>query len=350
MKAIVLFSGGLDSTLAARILQQQNIEVIGLNFVTPFHDATRMAREAAQDAGIELVIHRTDDQYIQLVAHPKWGYGKAVNPCIDCRIDMCRVAKELMLARDAGFVATGELSGQRPNSQMLHQLQLIERESGLSKYLLRPLSATVLPITEPERLGWVDRKKLFGYTGRGRGHLMALAKKLGIEKMPQPSTGCFLCEKSYAPRLLDLFRYETAPTDWDAELLNVGRQIRILPTLKIVLGRDQSHCDRLIELFEHKDANPAILMIPKSFNGPSALLVGSEVETLQNDQAARDELIRLTGAIMLRYTNPEKHRPDSLGHITAIVRCHWEGHGKTGDGEKVIPIFVSESAQSYRVI
>ncbi len=342
MRAIVLFSGGLDSTLATRILQEQGIEVIGLNFFTPFHDATRMAQEAATAVGIELVIHQTGDDYIKLVAHPRWGYGKAVNPCIDCRIEMCRIAKKLMDERDAGFVATGELSGQRPNSQMQHQLQLIERESGLSDYLLRPLSAAVLPPTAPERLGWVDRSKLFGYTGRGRTHLMTLARKLGIKKIPQPSTGCFLCEKSYAPRLIDLFRHETNPKNWDAKLLNAGRQLRISPTLKVVLGRDLSHCDRLAELAGQPDARTAILMIPESFNGPTALLVGQDIDEAKNNGDKLEKLVKLGGALMLRYTNPEKHTRNDAGQITAQLRF--------GDRCEVTPIFPDDEAQSYRVI
>ncbi len=339
MRAIVLFSGGLDSMLATHILQEQGIEVIGLNFLTPFHDATRMAKEAAAAAGIELVIHQTSDDYIELIAHPRWGYGKAVNPCIDCRIEMCRIAKILMNERDAGFVATGELSGQRPNSQMQHQLQLIERESGLEDYLLRPLSASILPPTAPERLGWVNRSKLFGFTGRGRAHLIALARKLGIQKIPQPSTGCFLCEKSYAPRLIDLFRYEPNPTDWDAELLNAGRQLRISPTLKVVLGRDRDHCDRLAELFERPDARAAILMIPESFNGPTALLVGQDVDETKLDNSKLGNLTRLGGALMLRYTNPEKYEAEKA---TAQLRF--------GNRREIVSISTDDEVQTYRVI
>lgn len=339
MRAIVLFSGGLDSTLAARILQEQGIEVVGLNFLTPFHDASQMARQAAEATGIELVVHRTGDDYIRLIAHPRWGYGKAVNPCIDCRVEMCRVAKRLMDEREASFVATGELSGQRPNSQMQHQLQLIERASGLEDYLLRPLSAAVLSPTAPERLGWVDRSKLFGYTGRGRAHLIALARKLGIEKIPQPSTGCFLCEKSYAPRLLDLFRHETEPTEWDAELLNAGRQIRIAPDLKVILGRDREHCDRLAELAGRADARAAILMVPETFNGPTALLVGRQVDRAEFDADLRDRLVRLGGALMLRYTNPEKYDPAKTS-----VQVSFNGR------REITAIAADEAVNAYRVV
>ena len=336
-KAIVLFSGGLDSTLATRILQEQGIEVVGLNFVTPFHDATKDAQSAADACGIELVVHRVDDDYMNLVAQPRWGYGKAVNPCVDCRVDMCRVAKRLMEQRGAAFVATGELAGQRPNSQMQHQLDLIARESGLRGYLLRPLSAIVLSPTEPEIRGLVDRSKLFGYTGRGRGRLIMLANRLGIEKIPQPSTGCFLCETSYSPRLLDLFKHEPAPTVWDADALNAGRQIRISPKVKAVIGRNEEHCDRIEALFARSDAKPSIMFIPETFQGPSVLLIGPNPETDSPEEFR--SWLDLGGALILRYTNPAKY--DSA---TTTVCAHF------GSEKKIIPAKTDEKADGYRVI
>ncbi|MGL4594408.1 MAG: hypothetical protein ACRCUY_06725 [Thermoguttaceae bacterium] len=365
MRAIVLFSGGLDSTLAAKILQLQHIEVIGLNFVTPFHDSSGVAKKMAESLGIELVIHRTGDDYIEMLTHPKWGYGKAVNPCIDCRIEMCRVAKNLMSTRNAGFVATGELAGQRPNSQMQHQLQLIERESGLEGYLLRPLSATVLRPTRAELEGMIDRKQLFGYTGRGRGRLIALAQRFGIETIPQPSTGCFLCEKSYAPRFFDLMKYEPKPTDWDAEILNAGRQIRISPQIKVVLARNQDHCRRLESLFARSDARQAILFIPETFLGPSALSVGAfSCQNCENvkincdnpaiigenmgiNPAENSELfeshLQLVGSLMLRSTPLEKYQPE-----TAAVLVHYRNGQQVV--QRVISISCSELADQYRVI
>jgi len=323
MKCIILFSGGLDSMLAVKILQRQNFDVVGLNFVTPFHDSSADARQRTESLGIELVVHHSNDAYLSLIAHPQWGYGKAVNPCIDCRVEMCRVAKKLMEERGAAFVATGEIAGQRPNSQKQHQLRLIERASELDGLLLRPLSAGVLPPTKVELDGTVDRSKLHRYTGRGRGRLIALAHRYEIEKIPQPSTGCFLCEKSYAPRLLDLFQYEPNPTNWDADILNAGRQIRISPAVKCAIGRNEEHCDRLTALFERSDAKPSILFEPRSFNGPAVLLVGPSPATCSAEEF--ESFLRLGGSLILRYTNPTKYG------IAPTIRIRY------GEVDRIIP-------------
>ncbi len=337
MKAIVLFSGGLDSTLATRILQEQGIEVIGMNVVTPFHDATREAQRAADECGIELVIHRVGNDYMNLLAHPRWGYGKAVNPCVDCRIDMCRAAKKLMEEREAPFVATGELAGQRPNSQMQHQLNLIARESGLEGFLLRPLSATVLTPTQPEIQGMVDRSKLYGYTGRGRGRLIALAHRLGVQKIPQPSTGCFLCETSYSPRIRDLLRHESQPTIWDADALNAGRLVRVSHTVKAVIGRNQEHCNKIEALFSRPDARPAVLFVPDNFQGPSVLLIGPDYQTEPADRF--HEYLKLGASLILRWTNPEKYDATN-----AVVCAHF------GEERKRIQAIADEQADGFRVI
>jgi hypothetical protein len=301
MKAIVLFSGGLDSLLATRILQEQGIETIGLNFVTPFYDHSESARKAADVLGIELIVHRTGNKYVELIAHPRFDYGKAANPCIDCRIEICCIAKEQMEQRGADFVATGDVVGQRPNNQMLHQLHLIQRESGLDGYLVRPLSAGAMTPTQPELQGLLNRKKLYSYTGRGRGRAIALAHRLGIKKIPPMSTGCSLCEKSYAPKVFDLFKHEPHPTNWDAEILNAGRQLRISPNVKMVVARNENHCKRLEELFAQPDARSSILLIPESFQGPTVLLIGEEIL----------EYIELAGTLVLRYTNSDKYNPSN---------------------------------------
>ncbi|MDR0336061.1 MAG: hypothetical protein LBI18_03125, partial [Planctomycetaceae bacterium] len=308
MKAIVLFSGGLDSLLATRILQEQGIDVIGLNLVTPFHDHSESAQKAADALEIELIVYRTGNEYLERIAHPRFGYGKAANPCIDCRIEMCRIAKEQMEQHDADFVVSGDVVGQRPNNQMQHQLNLIQRESGLDGYLVRPLSAGIVTPTQPELQGWIDRKKLYNYTGRGRGRAVALAHRLGIKKIPPMSTGCFLCEKSYAPKVFDLFNHEPHPTNWDAEILNAGRQLRIAPKVKMVVGRNENHCKRLEELFIRPDARSSILLIPESFQGPTALLIGEELQ----------QYVELAGTLMLRYTNSNKYNTST----TTIRVCH----------------------------
>ncbi|MCL2305376.1 MAG: hypothetical protein FWC43_08545 [Planctomycetaceae bacterium] len=314
-KAIVLFSGGLDSLLTVRVLQQQEIEVVGLHIVTPFHDVSEHAALRAGQLGIKFVLRRTDDNYLKMIAAPRFGYGKALNPCIDCRIEMCRFAKQLLEEEGADFVATGEIAGQRPNSQKQHQLALIARESGLGGKLLRPLSAKVLAPTTPENEGLIDRKQLCAFTGRGRIQLFSLARKLDVGKIPQPSTGCLLCEKSFAPRLEDLFKYCNDPTGWDIEVLGGGRQIRISPTIKCAMGRNEANCLHLQRLFDHPDAKPSIIVIPENFNGPTTLFVGAKPEDHSPEEF--EKILDLAGALTLRFTNPNKYDPDNT---VALVR------------------------------
>jgi hypothetical protein len=275
-----------------------------------------------------LVVHRTGSTYLARIAQPKFGYGRVLNPCLDCRIEMYLAAKNLMEQRHADFIVTGEIAGQHPSCQMQHQLFLIQREAGLDGLVLRPLTAEVMPPTSMETEGTVNRKKLFGYTGRGRGHLVTLAHRLGIKKIPPRQIGCLLCEKSYSPRVLDLFKYEPNPSNWDADLLNAGRQIRISPTLKAVLARNEEHCHRLQQLFDRSDAKPAVLMIPETFQGPTALLVGTE---------AKDQ-IPLGGSSILRYTNPAKYDPSN-----AVVRV------RDGSSEFLVTVSMprTESAQVH---
>ena len=313
LNAVVLFSGGLDSLLTVKLLQDQNVTVTGLNLVTPFHDCSAEARLRAGELGIELVTRAFGGEYMMMLKQPRYGVGKAVNPCVDCRILMCREAKKLMEERSADFVATGEISGQRPNSQMMHQLNLITRESGLGGKLVRPLCAKVLPASELEIDGRLDREKLLSLTGRGRGRLIMRARyKYGIKSIPQPSTGCLLCEKSFAPRVADLLRHTEVPTIRDAALLNVGRHLRIDGRVKAIVARRKADCDALFELFEQPDPSCSILMTPKNFNGPAVMLLGNfdfeaadSLDKTDSTGAAADYL-SIAGGLILRFTRPDK--------------------------------------------
>ena len=336
-KAIVLFSGGLDSLLTVRLLQQQEIDVVGLYVATPFHDASEYAKTRAEQLGIKFVLRQTNDDYLKIIAAPRFGYGKALNPCIDCRIEMCRFAKELMEEEGADFVATGEVAGQRPNSQKQHQLVLIARESGLGGKLLRPLSARVLSPTTPENEGLVDRNRLCAFTGRGRIQLFSLARKLEVGKIPQPSTGCLLCEKSFAPRLADLFKYCNTPTAWDIEVLGGGRQIRISPEIKCAMGRNEENCLHLQRIFERPDAKPSIILVPDNFNGPTTLFVGPSPEV--NSPEEFEKLIDLAGALTLRFTNAKKYDADN-----AVVQVKY---GKTKVLRKIRP---DNAAEQFTVL
>ncbi len=325
----MLFSGGLDSILTVRALQRQGIECILLNVATPFHDCSLHAAERAAALGAELVVHRTGEDYLRLIANPQWGYGKAINPCIDCRILMCRVAKQLMEERGAVLVATGEVAGQRPNSQKQHQLSLISRESHLAGRLVRPLSAKVLAETVPEREGMVDRERLFAFNGRGRVGLIRLARELGVKKIPQPSTGCLLCEKSYAPKLRDLFKYEPQPRVWDIDVLHAGRQLRIDPEIKCAIGRNEAQCDRLQELFHREDRRPSILSVPENFNGPVVLLIGPDSK--RDAPEKWDAALRLAGSLQLRFTPKSKYDPENA--VSRFLQCSAENLNAPQPGE-----------------
>ena len=313
MKAIVLFSGGLDSILACCVLQRQGVEVIGLNMITPFHDCSRDAAKRAKELGIELVTLEFGEEYMAMLAKPKWGYGSNVNPCIDCRTLMLRYAAKLMEERGADFVATGEIAGQRPNSQKIHQLTLISRDSGLNGKLVRPLSARILPKTDPELSGQLDREQLRAFSGRGRTKLAAYARQeFGVKQIPQPSSGCVLCENSYAPRVRDMLKHKELPTLWDAKILPWGRRLRLDPTAFVVVGRRAEDCDALDELFASPKRSRCVLVYPDNYNGASALLVTDEApEYGDENPTISDKLaqyIETAGSLALRFSNPDRYR------------------------------------------
>ncbi|MDO4586940.1 MAG: tRNA 4-thiouridine(8) synthase ThiI [Planctomycetia bacterium] len=315
MNAIVLFSGGLDSLLTVRVLQEQNFNVIALNIVTPFHNGSDEAQKFADLLGIELVVQSFGDEYMRMLKNPQWGVGKNLNPCLDCRIMMCQAAKKLMEERQAEFVATGEISGQRPNSQKMHQLNLIASHSGLKGKLLRPLCAKVLPPTEAELSGIIDREKLHSFTGRHRGNLIWQAKnKYCIPIIPQPSTGCLLCEKSFVARISDLFQYKDQPTTWDANVLTVGRQLRLSPKVKCVVCRNFNDCQKMETLFQRSDRSEAFFMKPWNFCGAFILMIGDFGSNI-------DYWFQKAGALVLRFTNPEKYKNSSQ---EPIVEIFWD--------------------------
>ena len=291
VKAIGLISGGLDSTLALMIMKEHGVQVDAVNFYTGFCVAEHRrkmsgagskgptrneALRAGVDAGIEVSFVDVSADYLPVVTHPKYGYGSAINPCIDCRIFMLKKAKERMTRTGAGFIFTGEVLGQRPMSQRMHQMKLIERESGLAGLLLRPLSAKLLDPTIPEKEGWVDRERLYAISGRGRKEQVKLAEKFGITDYPQPAGGCcFLTDKSYARRLRDLFQYKgkDSLTDEDVILLKVGRHFRISDQAKVIVGRDEKENAFLTRYVDDRCSFRVL-----GFEGPLTLLEGEASE------------------------------------------------------------------------
>jgi hypothetical protein len=256
IKAIGMLSGGLDSRLALKLMQRQGIEVTALHFYTGFCIANRNRRvgrvekpsarhealDAGADLGVPVEVIDVAQEYMAVILHPRYGYGSGMNPCIDCRIFMLQRAKAHMEQVEAHFVFTGEVLGQRPKSQRRQQMRTIERESGLTGLLLRPLSARLLPPTIPEQKGWVDRDKLLAISGRSRKEQIALAEQLGIEHYPQPSGGCCLLpDPHFAQRLRDFITHnpEDLVTPEQMALLAVGRHFRLEDELKVIVGRDE---------------------------------------------------------------------------------------------------------------
>lgn len=233
-KALVLLSGGLDSILAVKILQEQGIEVIGLAFESPFFKADK-AKTAAKQTGIKLEIIKLGKDYIDLIKNPPHGHGSAINPCIDCHAFMLKKAKSIMKKHKADFIATGEVLNERPMSQNLESLKIVENDSGTKGILLRPLSAKWLEETNVEKKGMVDREKLLDIKGRARNKQIELANKWKLS-FPTPGGGCLLCEKDIEKKLKDLFEHDETDDD-SLNLIKIGRHFR--KQGKIIVGRNK---------------------------------------------------------------------------------------------------------------
>lgn len=251
IKAVGLFSGGLDSMLAVKLMKEQGIGVDVLQYRLGFEplrmrrltkNQERAVTEDAIEQQLGVKIHHPDvrEEFLQLVFNPKYGYGSAINPCIDCKMFILHKAKAYMEAHGAHFVFTGEVLGQRPMSQHRQTLLQTEKAAGLQGYLLRPLSAKLLEPTIPEQQGWVDREKLFNISGRGRAVQTELAEKYHLQ-YPQPAGGCLLTDKMFARRFQELMAYKPHEqiSIEDVELLKLGRHFRLSETLKVIVGRHQ---------------------------------------------------------------------------------------------------------------
>ncbi len=306
-KAVALISGGLDSMLAAKVMLDQGIHVEGINFYTGFcveghtHAIRKKDRQkpkrnnalwVAEQLGIKLHIIDVIEEYKDVLINPRHGYGQNMNPCLDCKIFMVNKAQAWawMEENNFDFIITGEVIGQRPMSQRKQTMPIIARESGAEDRLLRPLCARNLPPTIPEIEGWVDRDKLFGFSGRNRKPQIALAKALGFTEYSQPAGGCcFLTDKSYSDKLVDLWhnrnskQYELD----DIMLLKVGRHIRPKPNFKLIVSREDGEN---LYLDGYKKDFPSLY--PVSHNGPLALLDG---QPSQEDFA-------LAASIVARYS------------------------------------------------
>jgi len=300
-KAIALLSGGLDSTLAVKIILDLGIEVEALNFTSPFCTCTGKnsgckseAVRVAKEYNIPIKVMHKGIDYLEIVRNPLHGYGKGVNPCIDCRIYLLKKAKEYMYESGADFVFTGEVLGQRPMSQRRDTLRVIERESGLDGLLLRPLSARHFEPTIPEKEGWVDREKLLDIEGRSRKVQMQMAEDLDVKNYPCPAGGCLLTELSFVPKVRDVFDHTEELNLRDFRLLKTGRHFRISLDSKAIMGRNESDNLQL----EHARQPGEAALTWLDGNTPVAIIIGSQNE----------DLFGLSARILLRYT---KAKPGS---------------------------------------
>ena len=297
-KALALLSGGLDSTLAVKVILEQGIAVEALNFTSPFCTCTGKnsgckseAVRVASEFNIPIKVMHKGLDYLELVRKPKHGYGKGLNPCIDCRIYLLRKAKEYMAESGADFVITGEVLGQRPMSQRRDTLNRIERESGLEGLLLRPLSAKHFNPTIPEQQGWVDRDKLLAIQGRSRKEQFQLAEELDVKNYPCPAGGCLLTELSFVSKVRDMFEHSEQLNLRECRLLKVGRHFRVGPQCKVLFGRDEADNQTLESAVQPGEA----LLRWMDGGSPLGMVMGkSDVGMLET--AAK---------ILLRYTRAE---------------------------------------------
>ncbi|GAA0177764.1 DUF814 domain-containing protein [Clostridium sediminicola] len=272
-RALALLSGGLDSVLAAKLIKEQGIEVIGICFKSYFfgeENAVRMVKQI--DIPLEVVDF--SKEHLEMVKKPKHGHGKNMNPCIDCHAMMMRYAGELLEKFNADFIITGEVLNQRPMSQNKTSLSMVLKESGIASKILRPLCAKVLLPTEMEESGIVNREMLLGISGRGRKEQIALADKWGIVDYPSPAGGCKLTEPNYSVRLRDLLDYNEFPEERELELLKYGRHFRMSPIAKIISTRTADEAEGIKDYLSEKD----LVFLVSEFKGSMVFIVGEPNE------------------------------------------------------------------------
>jgi len=278
MKAIALFSGGLDSTLAMKLIIDQGIEVLAVNINTGFgstKDRLEHMQSMCDQVGAKLKIIDIQSEFLQEVLFdPKHGYGKNFNPCIDCHAKMFAVAKRIMDAEGASFLISGEVMGQRPMSQNKESLQTVLNESNCEGILLRPMSAKMLEPTIPEEKGWVDREKLEGITGRSRDRQLSLAKEIGLDDFESPGGGCLLTDENFGKKMFDFIKYDKFEVR-DIPLMKFGRHFRLSDGAKLVIGRNQEENGYLQNIDNDKYFHIKTVGLP----GPHAMLSKSASES-----------------------------------------------------------------------
>jgi len=300
-KALGLLSGGLDSTLAVKLILDQGINVEAVNFVSPFCLCGKGGcgvAEAARKLRVPLKVISVGEDYLRIVRRPRYGYGKNMNPCIDCRIFMLKKAKKYAEEIGAAFVFTGEVLDQRPMSQHRKTLELIEEEAGLKGMILRPLSAKLLAETEPETRGFVKRKKLLDIEGRSRKRQIKFAAKIGMTDYPCPAGGCLLTYREFANKVRDLFDHKKNVSLKDIALLKVGRHFRS-GINKIIVGRNEPENKTLLHLKGEEDYS----FEAEGCGSPVTLLQGRKTKKAVEEAARLTAFYsdQKTGAVGVKY-------------------------------------------------
>ncbi len=303
MRALALFSGGLDSMISIKLLTDQGIDVTALHIDIGFggkEDKSELLRTRAEMVGATLEIVNAREQFVkEILFDPKYGYGKNFNPCIDCHGNMFRIAKALLPKYDASFIITGEVIGQRPMSQRTEAIRNVTKLAGDEEggLILRPMSAKLMTPTIAEREGWVDREKLLGIEGRSREVQLRLADEYGFEEFESPGGGCLLTESAFEKKIRDIMEHDTFTVD-DIDLLKAGRHLRLPDGAKLVIGRDQADNERLTKIENSK----YIFARAQDISGPMSLL---SVDASEDDK-------KLSAKLILTYTKTPKEQVGSV--------------------------------------
>lgn len=324
--AIALFSGGLDSALAILLVLRQNIKVTALTFMTHFGCDITDKSSCSSDPypmsekfGFTVKMVHLGHQFIDIVKNPKFGHGKNMNPCIDCRILMLREAAKLMEIIKADFIITGEVLGQRPLSQRRPQMNLVLNETGLKGKLVRPLSAKLLAPSDPEISGMLDREKLEAISGRSRKRQIQMADEYGLEDYPSPAGGCLLTDPAYSQRLRDLISHTEHIDFDDLNLLKVGRHFRMDDKNKFIVGRNEEENDK-IEKYRKKDE---WIFEALGTGSPLTLLKGElddeSISMAASLTARYCDLKRSDSVEITYYRNGDSHRVNIAPQVNSVL-------------------------------
>lgn len=283
-----LFSGGLDSILAVLRMQKLGYTVLPIFFSTPFFGSDK-AQETANKMGFDLIVHDLTDLHLKMLENPKYGYGKNMNPCIDCHGLMFHEAGRLMKEYNVDFIISGEVMGQRPMSQRKDALNAVGKLSGIKDLLVRPLSQKLLSDTLPIREGWVIKDEMLDIQGRNRKRQMKMAEDYGIKFYPSPGGGCLLTDAGFTRKLKDLMQHNMM-NKISIEFLKTSRHLRLNDNVKLIIGRNEKENNVIGEL-----ANNEIILQAKDFPGPLGIIQSNEKLTIED--------IKLSGSIILRYNS-----------------------------------------------